>query len=146
MIQMMRKAGLNLAQPGQSLLGWWTVCASLSRPFSMVRDTNFVEVGPLFVADPQFAKEILPFPRDTGMGWGVEADSVSDQAKPLSNRGHRRVPSSPPWCLCRLLDRAGVRQDGRAARGRECREHLAAEELQQALVAVAAESAVEELR
>ena len=74
LIQMMRKAGLNLAQPGQSLLGWWTVCASLSRPFSMVRDTNFVEVGPLFVADPQFAKEILPFPRNTGMGWGVEAD------------------------------------------------------------------------
>jgi hypothetical protein len=35
LIQMMRKAGLNLAQPGQSLLGWWTVCASLSRPFSM---------------------------------------------------------------------------------------------------------------
>ena len=74
LIQMMRKAGLNLAQPGQSLLGWWTVCASLSRPFSIVRDTNFVEVGPLFVADPQFAKEILPFPRNTGMGWGVEAD------------------------------------------------------------------------
>ena len=74
LIQTMRKAGLNLAQPGQSLLGWWTVPFSLGRPFAIASDTNHVEVGPLFAADPQFSKEILPFPGNTGMGWGVEAD------------------------------------------------------------------------
>ena len=74
LIQAMMKAGLSLAQPGQSLLGWWTQPLSLSRPFVMATDTNHVEIGPLFAADPQFSKVIVPFPRNAGMGWGVEAD------------------------------------------------------------------------
>jgi hypothetical protein len=74
LIQTMMEAGLNLVQPGQSLLGQWTHLVSLGRPLAIARDTNHVEIGPLFVADPQFSKEILPFPRNAGMGWGVEAD------------------------------------------------------------------------
>jgi hypothetical protein len=73
MINMMKRADLSLAQPGQSLLGWWNFFFTVSRPFLHARDANYVEQGPLIVADPSFAKLILPFPEDDDMGWGIEA-------------------------------------------------------------------------
>jgi hypothetical protein len=73
-IQLMKQAGFSLAQPGQSILGWWTTLFVLGRPFVVASDTDIVEIGPLFVADPTFAKEILPFPDQNGMGWGMEAE------------------------------------------------------------------------
>lgn len=73
-IRTMMRADLNLAQPAESVLGWWTQMICVARPFCIARDTNHVEIGPLFVADPEFASAMLPFPSDGGMGWGVEAD------------------------------------------------------------------------
>ncbi len=73
LLQLMGLAGLSLAQPGHSLLGWWTQPIALARPFAIAGDTNHVEIGPLFAADWAFAQEILPFPRNAGMGWGIEA-------------------------------------------------------------------------
>lgn len=72
-IDLMKRAGLSLAQPGQSMLGWWNFFFTVSRPFLHARDTNYVEQGPLIIADPEFAKLILPFPEDDDMGWGIEA-------------------------------------------------------------------------
>jgi hypothetical protein len=72
-ISLMKRAGFSFAQPGQSILGWWTSLFNVARPFSMARDTNYVEQGPLVIADPAFASQILPFPEDGDMGWGIEA-------------------------------------------------------------------------
>jgi hypothetical protein len=70
----MKQAGLSLAQPSQSILGWWTSQFNVSRPFLIARDSNYVEQGPLLVADPVFAKLILPLPDENDMGWGIEAE------------------------------------------------------------------------
>lgn len=73
-IDHMKTAGFSLAQPGQSLLGWWTSLFNVARPFLVARDTNFVEQGPLLIADPVFSKLILPLPVSNDMGWGIEAE------------------------------------------------------------------------
>jgi hypothetical protein len=72
-IQLMEQAGFALAEPGQSPLGFWTQIYNLGRPFVVASDANLVEIGPLFIANPAFSQEILPFPADDGMGWGTEA-------------------------------------------------------------------------
>jgi hypothetical protein len=72
-IELMRRAGFALAEPGQSPLGFWTHTYNIGRPLVVASDTNLVEIGPLFIADPAFSLEMLPFPADDGMGWGIEA-------------------------------------------------------------------------
>jgi hypothetical protein len=73
-ISIMKQAGLSLAQPTQSILGWWSRPFNIARPFLVARDSNYVEQGPLLVADPVFAKVILPLPVEDDMGWGIEAE------------------------------------------------------------------------
>jgi len=73
-IGIMKEAGLSLAQPTQSILGWWTFPFNVARPFLVARDSNYVEQGPLLVIDPSFAELILPLPDTNDMGWGIEAD------------------------------------------------------------------------
>jgi hypothetical protein len=73
-IGIMKLAGLSLAQPSQSILGWWTSLFNVARPFLVARDTNYVEQGPLLVVDPLFAKLILPLPEENDMSWGIEAE------------------------------------------------------------------------
>ena len=80
-IATMKLAGFNLAQPGQTLIGYWTQLFNLGRPFVKASDTNLVEIGPIFVADAAISREILPFPGNSGMGWGVEADWYQAKAK-----------------------------------------------------------------
>jgi hypothetical protein len=72
-ISVMKRAGLSLAQPSQSIIGWWTSLFNVGRPLLTARDTNYVEQGPLLVVDPSFAELILPFPDEDDMGWGIEA-------------------------------------------------------------------------
>ena len=73
-ISIMKQGGLSLAQPSQSILGWWTFPFNVARPLLVARDTNYVEQGPLLVVDPLFAKLILPLPDEGDMGWGIEAE------------------------------------------------------------------------
>lgn len=73
-INLMKQANFALAQPGQSVLGWWTSLFNIARPLLVARDTNYVEQGPLVIASPEFAKQILPLPESDGMGWGIEAE------------------------------------------------------------------------
>jgi len=72
-INVMERAELSLAQPSQSIIGWWTSLFNVGRPLVIARDTNFVEQGPLFIVDPSFAEVILPFSDESDMGWGIEA-------------------------------------------------------------------------
>jgi hypothetical protein len=73
-ITMMKRAGFSLAQPSQSMMGWWSDLFHVSRPLVQARDTNCVEQGPLFIADSEFLKIILPLPESNDMGWGIEAE------------------------------------------------------------------------
>ena len=73
-IALMDRAGFALAQPSHSVLGWWTSLFNVARPFSLARDTNYVEQGPIVIIESSFAKEILPLPEDNDMGWGIEAE------------------------------------------------------------------------
>jgi hypothetical protein len=73
-IDIMKRAAFSLAQPSHSVFGWWTSIFNVSRPLLIARDTNYVEQGPLLIADWMFSKEILPFPDDNDMGWGIEAE------------------------------------------------------------------------
>lgn len=74
MVTLMQRAEFSLAQPGQSALGWWSYVFNIARPYLTARETNYVEQGPIFIADPAMANEILPFPEDDSMGWGIEAN------------------------------------------------------------------------
>ena len=73
-INIMKRADLSLAQPGQSLWGWWSALFIVARPFMNARDSNYVEQGPIVIADPSFAQKIFPLPESNDMGWGVEAE------------------------------------------------------------------------
>lgn len=73
-VSLMRAAGFSLAQPGHSVLSWWTNLFNVARPFLYARETNYVEQGPILVADPAFTREIMPLPENVGMGWGIEAE------------------------------------------------------------------------
>jgi hypothetical protein len=73
-MEIMKRANFVLAQPGQSLLGWWSILFNVSRPLTTARDTNYVEQGPLVIADPTFASKIFPLPEENDMGWGIEAE------------------------------------------------------------------------
>jgi hypothetical protein len=60
---------LNLAQPALSRasFGWWNVNR---RHPALVRETRFVEIGPVLLMDREAYRQLTPFPEE-GMGWGL---------------------------------------------------------------------------
>ena len=62
---------LDLAQPAQTLASHAAWRSARRRPFTVVRETNFVEIGPLTAFSRRAAAELLPFP-DLRMGWGLD--------------------------------------------------------------------------
>lgn len=65
---------LDLCQPAHGPRSQYSHNVTLRRPFSLLRLTTFVEIGPLFVVSPSFRKAITPFPETQGMGWGVDVE------------------------------------------------------------------------
>ena len=79
LVDLCRTARLDLAQPARSddnSLYPYNVAhpITMARRLSRARTTTFVEIGPLFVVGPRWQEEILPFPAERGMGWGLELD------------------------------------------------------------------------
>jgi hypothetical protein len=66
-----RTAGLDLAQPAHSRGSHSTYRFLRARSWLRSRETNFVEIGPLFVVVGYY-DSFLPFPDNIGMGWGLE--------------------------------------------------------------------------
>jgi hypothetical protein len=62
----------DLAQPAQTLASHAAWGFARRRPFSVARETNFVEIGPVTAFSRRAAAELLPFP-DLRMGWGLDA-------------------------------------------------------------------------
>ncbi len=63
--------GLDLAQPAQTLRSHSAWRVTRRRPASLVRETRFVEIGPLTAFGRRAAGELLPFP-ELRYGWGLD--------------------------------------------------------------------------
>jgi hypothetical protein len=62
---------LDLAQPAQSQRSHSAWRVTRRRPASLVRETRFVEIGPLTAFGRRAAGELLPFP-ELRFGWGLD--------------------------------------------------------------------------
>jgi hypothetical protein len=62
---------LDLAQPAQTLRSHSAWKVTRRRPASLVRETRFVEIGPVTAFSRRAAGELLPFP-ELRYGWGLD--------------------------------------------------------------------------
>jgi hypothetical protein len=62
---------LDLAQPAQSQRSHSAWRVTRRRPASLVRETRFVEIGPITAFGRRAAAELLPFP-ELRFGWGLD--------------------------------------------------------------------------
>jgi hypothetical protein len=62
---------LHMAAPAQSLASHAAWRVTRRRPRSIVRETNFVEIGPVTLIGRQAARTLLPFP-PLRYGWGLD--------------------------------------------------------------------------
>lgn len=65
-------AGLDVAQPAHAFGSHHTWITTRVEALSVVRRTTYVEVGPFVVLSPRAQAWVLPFPPESGMGWGVD--------------------------------------------------------------------------
>ena len=63
--------GLDLAQPAQTLRSHSAWKVTRRRPATLVRETRFVEIGPMTAFGRATAAELLPFP-ELRYGWGLD--------------------------------------------------------------------------
>jgi hypothetical protein len=74
-LRLVARAGLDLAQPAHTRhRSNPSHPVTLRAPWSLVRLTEFVEIGPVFAVSPAWRAAVLPFAEGLGMGWGLEAD------------------------------------------------------------------------
>ncbi len=73
-LRVVKEARLDLAQPAHGRRSSSTHPVTRLVPGAVARLTRFVEIGPVFAVSPAWRDEVLPFPDDVGMGWGLEAD------------------------------------------------------------------------
>jgi hypothetical protein len=62
---------LDLAQPAQTLLSHSAWRVTRRRPATLVRETRFVEIGPLTAFGRRAMDDLLPFP-ELRFGWGLD--------------------------------------------------------------------------
>ncbi len=62
---------LDMAQPAQSLASHAAWRVARRRPRSLVRETRFVEIGPVTIFSRTAAAELMPFP-PLRFGWGLD--------------------------------------------------------------------------
>jgi GT2 family glycosyltransferase len=66
------RAGLRLAQPAHRLHSHAAWAVTRRRSGDTVRETTFVEIGPVTAFRHDAVAELLPFPDDLRMGWGLD--------------------------------------------------------------------------
>jgi hypothetical protein len=64
---------LDLSQPAQAAGSNLSHDITRQRRYLSVRETTFVEIGPVLLISPVIRDSLLPFPVE-GMGWGMELD------------------------------------------------------------------------
>jgi hypothetical protein len=70
-VALCERFALDLAQPAQTLRSHSAWRVTRRRPASLVRETRFVEVGPLTAFGRRAAAGLLPFP-ELRFGWGLD--------------------------------------------------------------------------
>jgi hypothetical protein len=70
-VALCERFALDLAQPAQTLRSHSAWRVTRRRPASLVRETRFVEIGPLTAFGRRSAAELLPFP-ELRFGWGLD--------------------------------------------------------------------------
>jgi hypothetical protein len=70
-IALAEHVGLTLAQPAQTLASHAAWPVTRRSPRALVRQTRFVEIGPVTAFAREAAAELLPFP-DLRFGWGLD--------------------------------------------------------------------------
>ena len=70
-IALCERFGLDLAQPAQTLRSHSAWKVGRRRPLSLVRETRFVEIGPLTAFGRRARTELVPFP-ELRFGWGLD--------------------------------------------------------------------------
>jgi hypothetical protein len=63
---------LAVAQPALTLRSYHSHAITRRRPWALVRETRFVEIGPLTAFRDDAAALLLPFDDGVGMGWGLD--------------------------------------------------------------------------
>jgi GT2 family glycosyltransferase len=71
MIVLAEHFDLQLAQPAQSLASHAAWRVARRRPRSILRETRFVEIGPVTLFSREAARTLLPFPA-LRYGWGLD--------------------------------------------------------------------------
>jgi GT2 family glycosyltransferase len=66
------RAGLRLAQPAHRLHSHAAWAVTRRQPGATVRETTFVEIGPVTAFHRETFDVLLPFPDGLGMGWGLD--------------------------------------------------------------------------
>jgi GT2 family glycosyltransferase len=66
------RAGLRLAQPAHRLHSHAAWAVTRRHPGSTVRETTFVEIGPVTAFHRDAFEALLPFPEGLRMGWGLD--------------------------------------------------------------------------
>lgn len=65
-------ARFGLAQPAHAPNSHYSHATTVRRPWSVARESAFVEIGPIVVVSPEWVRRVLPMPETFGMGWGLE--------------------------------------------------------------------------
>jgi hypothetical protein len=63
---------LVLAQPANTRRSYESYPLTRRSLTALLRETRFVEIGPVAAFRADAARELLPFPDDAGMGWGLD--------------------------------------------------------------------------
>lgn len=71
-IDTLDKYSLKLAQPARTRYSYNVHKIVLQNKKTIARITNFVEIGPIFSFHKSIYKEVLPFPPEAEMGWGLD--------------------------------------------------------------------------
>ncbi|MDT8386616.1 MAG: hypothetical protein RQ736_03835 [Thiogranum sp.] len=61
----------GIAQPAHDWSSQYSYPINRKRPFLLARLTTFVEPGPMFVVTQPWINQVMPFPKNFGMGWGI---------------------------------------------------------------------------
>jgi hypothetical protein len=70
-IALCERLGLDLSQPAQSMRSHAAWRVTRRRPFSLARETHYVEIGPVTAFTRAVAQTLTPFP-ELRFGWGLD--------------------------------------------------------------------------
>lgn len=71
-VSLINKYDLKLAQPARTKYSYYDHKICLQMKNVIARETNFVEIGPIFSIDKSLFDLLLPFPSECPMGYGLD--------------------------------------------------------------------------